>query len=183
MILETNGIRFKVCGSLRRLKSKTKSGVIVTTAPVHMIHKLFREFDPTTRREQPQTSLILVEDRFPVYFFSTTDEAWGSALLFYTGPIAYKQCLSSDARLQGYKLNRSGLWTLAGERIAGREEAQVVECLGLEWTLPQLRKAYWTEERKILHEKRNRRGKASSLARDIYRKKQAETRRLAGNTK
>jgi DNA polymerase (family 10) len=171
MILEMNGIRFKVCGSLRRLKSKTKSGVIVTDASVHEVHSMFREYDPTTRKEQPNTTLILVEDRFPVYFFSTTDEAWGSALLFYTGPIQYKKCLSSDARLQGYKLNRSGLWTLAGERIAGRTEAQVVECLGLPWVDPEKRKSYWTDERKALHEKRNRRGTASGLAGHRSRKK------------
>lgn len=67
-------------------------------------------------------------------------EAWGSALVWYTGARAHVARLESLAEERGWALSDLGLEDAAtGQRIAGDSELEVYERLGLAWIAPELR--------------------------------------------
>src|SRR4051794_8072845 len=67
-------------------------------------------------------------------------EAWGSALVWYTGARAHVARLESLAEERGWQLSDLGLEdSETGQRIAGSSEVEVYERLGLPWIPPELR--------------------------------------------
>jgi DNA polymerase (family 10) len=67
-------------------------------------------------------------------------DAWGAALVYFTGSKAHNVRLRERALRLGMTLNEYGLWRRdGGERVAGSTEAEVYEALGLEWIPPALR--------------------------------------------
>ncbi|HET6316884.1 MAG TPA: PHP domain-containing protein, partial [Chloroflexota bacterium] len=66
--------------------------------------------------------------------------AWGSALVWYTGSKAHVARLEALAQEKGWELSDLGLEDGAtGKRLAGETEAGVYERLGLPWIAPELR--------------------------------------------
>jgi len=66
--------------------------------------------------------------------------AWGSALVWYTGAQAHVARLEALAEERGWQLTDLGLEDAAtGKRIAGESEVEVYERLGLPWIPPELR--------------------------------------------
>jgi DNA polymerase/3'-5' exonuclease PolX len=162
-LLQQEDYRSLVCGSIRRGESECKSVIIVTLADPSEVKELLADFHPTHRRNIPSTNLIVVDD-LPIFIVSTTEEAWGAALIFYTGPHQYKRCVCWDATLQGYLFNKSGLW-VGKVRYAGKSEEQILQVLGLPYTEPSKRKAFLSEERRKLRDERKLApGKTKSLA-------------------
>jgi DNA polymerase/3'-5' exonuclease PolX len=149
--LSTRG-RTEICGDYRRGKRYVKSIILVTLVPPLEVKEILKEYDPTSRGNVKTTALMLVEG-FPVYAVSTTEPAWGATTLFFTGPYNFKQCICSDAKIQGYLLNKSGLW-VGKERVAGKTEEQIFQCLGLEYKPPENRMFYMTEQRREYNERR-----------------------------
>src|SRR5213596_2598826 len=67
-------------------------------------------------------------------------DAYGAALLYFTGSKAHNVALRQLAQEKGLKLNEYGLYR--GERrVAAATEADIYRALGLDWIPPELREA------------------------------------------
>src|SRR5206468_12199548 len=67
-------------------------------------------------------------------------EAYGAALMYFTGSKAHNIELRKIAQERSYKLNEYGLFKGA-RRVAGETEEEVYAKLGLDWIPPELREA------------------------------------------
>jgi len=67
-------------------------------------------------------------------------DAYGAALVYFTGSKAHNIELRKIAQEQGYKLNEYGLFK-GTRRAAGKTEQDVYATLGLDWIAPELREA------------------------------------------
>jgi DNA polymerase (family 10) len=67
-------------------------------------------------------------------------DAYGAALLYFTGSKAHNIELRKIAQEQSYKLNEYGLFK-GTRRAAGRTEDEIYAKLGLDWIAPELREA------------------------------------------
>ncbi|KVG66926.1 DNA polymerase/3'-5' exonuclease PolX [Burkholderia pseudomultivorans] len=65
-------------------------------------------------------------------------EAFGAALVYFTGSKAHNIALRRIAQAGGLKINEYGVFR-GDERIAGETEASVYEAIGLRWVPPELR--------------------------------------------
>ena len=65
-------------------------------------------------------------------------ESFGSALQYFTGSKEHNIELRKIAIKKGYKLNEYGLF-MGEKRIAGKNEEEVYEALGMQWIPPELR--------------------------------------------
>jgi len=65
-------------------------------------------------------------------------DAWGAAMMYFTGSKAHNIVLRKRAQKAGLKLSEYGLFRGA-KRVAGRSEEEVFKALGLEWIPPELR--------------------------------------------
>jgi DNA polymerase (family 10) len=65
-------------------------------------------------------------------------DAYGAALLYFTGSKSHNIALRRRAQKRGWKLNEYGLHE-EGQRLAGEAEAGVYEALDLAWVAPELR--------------------------------------------
>jgi len=148
-LLRQAGITCEICGKIRRKWPSIDydyTGVIVAISTTQEIHRVLARYHPKTTKTKPNTTLVFVGD-IGVYVYATTEEAWGAALIYYTGPGRFRKCLCTEANEQGLKLTVSGLWQ-GKYRIAGRTEEQIFACLGKEYIPPEKRKHFTTERRK-----------------------------------
>ncbi len=67
-------------------------------------------------------------------------DAYGAALLYFTGSKAHNIELRQIAQARSLKLNEYGLFK-GTRRVAGKTEAEIYEYLGLDWIPPELREA------------------------------------------
>ena len=67
-------------------------------------------------------------------------DAYGAALLYFTGSKAHNIELRKIAQEQSYKLNEYGLFK-GTRRAAGKTEEEIYAKLGLDWIAPELREA------------------------------------------
>jgi DNA polymerase (family 10) len=66
--------------------------------------------------------------------------SWGAALIYFTGSAAHNVRIRERALRRGVMLNEYGLFARdGGELVAGVDEAEVYQALGLEWIPPTLR--------------------------------------------
>ncbi|MGH2459431.1 MAG: DNA polymerase/3'-5' exonuclease PolX, partial [Chloroflexota bacterium] len=67
-------------------------------------------------------------------------DSWGAALLYFTGSKQHNVKIRELAVRKGWRLNEYGLFDSTAERrIAGAEEAEIYQALGLVWVPPELR--------------------------------------------
>jgi len=66
------------------------------------------------------------------------ENSFGSALQYFTGSKDHNIKLRTIAIKKGYKLNEYGLFR-AAKQIAGKDEKEIYEKLGLKWVAPELR--------------------------------------------
>ncbi len=67
-------------------------------------------------------------------------DAYGAALMYFTGSKAHNIELRTIAQERSYKLNEYGLFK-GTQRVAGKTEQEVYAKLGLDWIPPELREA------------------------------------------
>ncbi|MCA8412541.1 MAG: DNA polymerase/3'-5' exonuclease PolX [Burkholderia multivorans] len=65
-------------------------------------------------------------------------EAFGAALVYFTGSKAHNIALRRIAQAAGLKINEYGVFR-GEERIAGATEASIYDAIGLQWVPPELR--------------------------------------------
>ncbi len=82
---------------------------------------------------------FLTRDQFQVDVRIVPREAWGAALLYFTGSKAHNIALRDLALARGWKLNEYGLFDPKGKRLAGASEAEVYAAMGMDWIPPELR--------------------------------------------
>lgn len=74
-----------------------------------------------------------------VNLFRTTEEEWGAAKAFLTGPKGSVIGLRMKAKKQGFKLNQHGLFDGNGAKIAGETEEGIFKALNYTMKPPHLR--------------------------------------------
>jgi DNA polymerase (family 10) len=95
--------------------------------------------DRTLARGETKMS-VLTRKGIQVDLRVVPPEAWGAALLYFTGSKAHNIKVREMAVKRGWKLSEYGLFDArTGRRIAARTEEEVYERLGLPWIPPTLR--------------------------------------------
>jgi len=85
-------------------------------------------------------SSILTADGVQVDLRVVNPESFGAALQYFTGSKEHNVRVRELARRRGLKVNEYGVFRVkTGRRVAGREEADVYQALGLPWIPPELR--------------------------------------------
>lgn len=75
-----------------------------------------------------------------VDIYRTNPENFGAMFLFLTGPQEYNIVMRAKAKRKGMLLNQKGLYDReTREWIAGENEEEIFNALGLEWKAPELR--------------------------------------------
>jgi len=135
--------RLEVAGSYRRGRDTIGDldVLITSTDPaVVMEHfKAYEEVESVLGSGEDKTSLLLA-DGFQVDLRVVEADAWGAALLYFTGSKEHNVHLRRLAQEHEASLNEYGLWSKDGsKRLAGETEEGVYEALGLRWVPPELR--------------------------------------------
>jgi len=153
-----------VAGSYRRGVTKLRSMTIVTKCLPHEVHSILKDYNPRSVAHRKWTALVLLRDNtFPLFVVSTSDNNWGSRLLFYTGPTEFRKCICAEAREQGYLLASRGMF-LRDRLIAGKSEESIYATLGLKYKHPKIRKRFTTKLRKMAkHERRIRNPETANI--------------------
>lgn len=86
------------------------------------------------------TKSSIITDGLQVDLRVVDPDAWGAALLYFTGSKAHNIKIREMAVRAGLKLNEYGLFKVEDEsKIAARSESDVYEALGLQWIPPAMR--------------------------------------------
>jgi DNA polymerase (family 10) len=135
--------RISYAGSLRRMKETIGDvDLLVASADATPIMEAFATH-PTVSRVLARgdtKSSVLTELRLQVDLRVVPKEAWGAAMIYFTGSKAHNIRIRERAVRQGLKLSEYGLFDAAsGELLAAETEAQVYERLGMDFIEPTLR--------------------------------------------
>jgi DNA polymerase (family X) len=135
--------RISYAGSLRRMKETIGDvDLLVASADAPPIMEAFATH-PTVSRvlaHGETKSSVLTELGLQVDLRVVPKEAWGAAMIYFTGSKAHNIRIRERAVRQGLKLSEYGLFDAAsGELLAAETEAQVYERLGMAFIEPTLR--------------------------------------------
>jgi len=135
--------RIELAGSLRRRQETVGDIDLLVTSRVPK--KVMERFValPLAARVQAhgQTkSSIRTQQGIQIDLRVVERDAFGAALIYFTGSKAHNIKIRSLAQRLGLTINEYGIFRAkSGKRVAGREEKQVYEALGLCWIPPELR--------------------------------------------
>lgn len=135
--------RLSPAGSLRRMKETVGDIdlLVISTAP----DKVMETFVglPIVRAVLAQgetKSSVMTSQGIQVDVRVVEPEAFGAALAYFTGSKSHNIRLREMARRKGLKLSEYGVYEeRTGRRIAGRDEGEIYELLGLPLIPPELR--------------------------------------------
>jgi DNA polymerase (family 10) len=135
--------RISYAGSLRRMKETIGDvDLLVASSDAPPIMEAFVNH-PTVSRvlaHGETKSSALTELGLQVDLRVVPKEAWGAAMIYFTGSKAHNIRIRERAVRQGLKLSEYGLFDAAsGELLAAETEAQVYERLGMAYIEPTLR--------------------------------------------
>ncbi|HET9672038.1 MAG TPA: DNA polymerase/3'-5' exonuclease PolX, partial [Actinomycetota bacterium] len=135
--------RIAVAGSLRRMKETIGDvDLLVTSADAVPIMEAFVGHPAVSRvlAHGDTKSSVLTELGLQVDLRVVPDEAWGAAMIYFTGSKAHNIRIRERAVRQGLKLSEYGLFDAAsGELLAARTEEEVYGRMGLPFIEPTLR--------------------------------------------
>jgi len=145
--LEAGGgiAQIEVAGSYRRRRETIGDLDIVVTADGKDSAKVMDRFatygevaEVISKGETRAT--VKLRGGLQVDLRAVEPDAYGAALVYFTGSKAHNIELRKIAQEQGYKLNEYGLFK-GTRRAAGKTEQDVYATLGLDWIAPELREA------------------------------------------
>src|SRR5216684_4474781 len=145
--LEAGGgiAQIEVAGSYRRRRETIGDLDIVVTADGKDSAKVMDRFatygevaEVISKGETRAT--VKLRGGLQVDLRAVEPDAYGAALVYFTGSKAHNIELRKIAQEQGYKLNEYGLFK-GTRRVAGRTEEEIYAKLGLDWMPPELREA------------------------------------------
>src|SRR5437667_129134 len=140
------GLRqIEVAGSYRRRRETIGDLDIVVTSEGESSAKVMERFvgygdvaEVVSKGEQRAT--VKLRGGLQVDLRAVEPDAYGAALLYFTGSKAHNIELRKIAQEKSYKLNEYGLFK-GTRRAAGKTEQEIYAKLGLDWIPPELREA------------------------------------------
>ena len=139
--------RIEFAGSYRRGKETVGDlDILVTSTDAETVMDHFGHFeDITSTIVRGETKMsVRLEREFQVDLRVVPDESFGAALQYFTGSKDHNVKVRGLAKAKGLKINEWGVYRIDGEReqwIAGKEETDVYQALGLPCFEPELREA------------------------------------------
>jgi len=138
------GIRqIEVAGSYRRRRETIGDlDILVTSGNSAKVMDRFVEYQDVAEVISKGETRATVKFRsgLQVDLRAVEPEAYGAALMYFTGSKAHNIELRKIAQERSYKLNEYGLFK-GTRRVAGETEEDVYAKLGLDWIPPELREA------------------------------------------
>jgi DNA polymerase (family X) len=136
-------LHLEVAGSYRRRRETIGDLDIVVTSedsvPVMDRFAEYREVADVVSKGETRATVKL-RGGLQVDLRAVEPDAYGAALLYFTGSKAHNIELRKIAQEKSYKLNEYGLFK-GTRRVAGTTEEEIYAKLGLDWIAPELREA------------------------------------------
>ena len=140
--LEGCAERVAYAGSLRRMKEIVHDVDILAASkdPAQTIQAfLTMPYVQSVLAQGGTKASVLVQDDLQVDLRVVDPQSWGAAMHYFTGSKAHNIRMRERAIKQGLKLNEYGLFDANEKRLAGTEEEEIFEKLGLPHIPPVLR--------------------------------------------
>ncbi|MBI3324432.1 MAG: DNA polymerase/3'-5' exonuclease PolX [Candidatus Omnitrophica bacterium] len=132
-----------VAGSLRRMKETIGDlDILVTTKSAPTVMRFFTTapFCSRVLAAGQTKSSILTPEGVQVDLRVVEPDSFGAALQYFTGSKEHNVRIREMAVRKGLKINEYGVFRMkGGTRVAGREEAEIYDALGLSWIPPEIR--------------------------------------------
>ncbi|AFQ50790.1 DNA polymerase/3'-5' exonuclease PolX [Burkholderia cepacia] len=128
-------------GSFRRCRETVGDlDILVTAKDPAAVADAFVAYDEVARvlANGKTRSSVVLGNGLQVDLRVVDADAFGAALVYFTGSKAHNITLRRIAQAGGLKINEYGVFR-GDERIAGATEASVYEAIGLHWVPPELR--------------------------------------------
>ncbi|WP_063551560.1 DNA polymerase/3'-5' exonuclease PolX [Burkholderia territorii] len=128
-------------GSFRRSRETVGDlDILVTASDPAAVAEAFVGYGEVARvlANGKTRSSIMLGNGLQVDLRVVDADAFGAALVYFTGSKAHNIALRRIAQAGGLKINEYGVFR-GDERIAGATEASVYEAIGLHWVPPELR--------------------------------------------
>jgi len=140
--LETSAERVAYGGSLRRMKEIVHDvDILAASTDVEKTMKAFLSlpFIEAVLAQGPTKASVRVQDDLQVDLRVVEPKSWGAAMHYFTGSKAHNIRMRERAIKQGLKLNEYGLFDANDKYVAGMQEEEIFEKLGLPYIPPVLR--------------------------------------------
>jgi DNA polymerase (family X) len=140
--LETSAERVAYGGSLRRMKEIVHDvDILAASTDVEKAMKAFLSlpFIEAVLAQGPTKASVRVQDDLQVDLRVVEPKSWGAAMHYFTGSKAHNIRMRERAIKQGLKLNEYGLFDANDNYVAGTQEEEIFEKLGLPYIPPVLR--------------------------------------------
>ena len=140
--LEASAERVAYGGSLRRMKEIVHDiDILAASTDVEKTMKTFLSlpFIEAVLAQGPTKASVRVQDDLQVDLRVVEPKNWGAAMHYFTGSKAHNIRMRERAIKQGLKLNEYGLFDANDKYIAGAQEEEIFEKLGLPYIPPVLR--------------------------------------------
>jgi DNA polymerase (family X) len=129
-------------GSLRRMKDIVHDvDILAASTDVEKTMKAFlgMPFIEAVLAQGGTKASVRVQDDLQVDLRVVEPKSWGAAMHYFTGSKAHNIRMRERAIKQGLKLNEYGLFDEADKYVAGAEEEEIFNTLGLPYIPPVLR--------------------------------------------
>jgi DNA polymerase (family X) len=140
--LEASAERVAYGGSLRRMKEIVHDiDILAASTDVEKTMKAFLslQFIEAVLAQGPTKASVRVQDDLQVDLRVVEPKSWGAAMHYFTGSKAHNIRMRERAIKQGLKLNEYGLFDANDKYVAGAQEEEIFEKLGLPYIPPVLR--------------------------------------------
>ena len=140
--LEGCAERVAYAGSLRRMKEIVHDVDILAASkdPAQTIQAfLTMPYVQSVLAQGGTKASVRIQDDLQVDLRVVDPQSWGAAMHYFTGSKAHNIRMRERAIKQGLKLNEYGLFDASEKRLAGTEEEEIFEKLGLPHIPPVLR--------------------------------------------
>ncbi len=140
--LESHVDRVAYAGSLRRMKEIVHDvDILAASTDPEKTTKAFltMPFIEAILAQGATKASVRVEDDLQVDLRVIEPKSWGAAMHYFTGSKAHNIRMRERALKQGLKLNEYGLFDANGKSVAGLEEGEIFDKLGLPYIPPVLR--------------------------------------------
>lgn len=129
------------CGSYRRMKETVGDiDILAVGANGSEIINYFTQFPMVSDilASGDTKGSVIIDNKYQVDLRVVPRESWGAALQYFTGSKGHNVKLRSIAKAKGLKVSEYGVFK-EDEYVAGKEEEDVYEAVGMQWIPPELR--------------------------------------------
>lgn len=135
--------RISPAGSLRRMKETIGDiDILITSKSPKKVMETFIHLPMVTKVNNfgETKSSVIMEDKLQVDLRVVEPDSFGAALQYFTGSKSHNIKLRDIAKDKGYKINEYGLFRIKdNKKIAGKEEKDIYNALGLDYIPPEMR--------------------------------------------